>query len=367
MPSIVILCKTLLKGGAEKQALTLSRLLTEKGINIILISWCGTLTDPANLEFIRTHNLRFIGLKGSSLKKISSFLKILKKEQISIVLSYLTNANFISGISKLFIKDLVSIGGIRTEKLPYYKYCFEKLIHNYLNDATVFNNFTGRDKLVLKGFNPQKTHVIHNTIKISADEKIPPGNDNVILISVCRFVKSKDFRTALSAFEKLLHNKPVKKINYLIVGYGPLENDIRQMVVNLNLQNNVEILINPPDVSGIFKKAHIYLSTSLFEGLSNSIMEAMVAGIPIVATDVGDNRYLIKDGFNGFLVPCGNTDLIAEKLEYLVNMDDIRSDFGNNSRSIIEKEYSEEKFLENYFKLFSKLTLPLMVAPSLKL
>jgi glycosyltransferase involved in cell wall biosynthesis len=96
-------------------------------------------------------------------------------------------------------------------------------------------------------------------------------------------------------------------------------------------------------------------------------MEAMVAGIPIVATDVGDNRYLIKDGFNGFLVPCGNTDLIAEKLEYLVNMDDIRSDFGNNSRSIIENEYSEEKFLENYFKLFSRMTLPLMVAPSLKL
>jgi hypothetical protein len=46
MPSIVIFCKTLLKGGAEKQALTLSKLLTEKGINVILISWCGTDTDP---------------------------------------------------------------------------------------------------------------------------------------------------------------------------------------------------------------------------------------------------------------------------------------------------------------------------------
>jgi glycosyltransferase involved in cell wall biosynthesis len=367
MPSIVIFCKTLLKGGAEKQALTLSKLLTEKGMNIILISWCGTHSDPSNLEFIRTNNLRFIGLKGSSIKKLSTFLKILKNEQISIVLSYLTNANFISGISKFFIKDLVSVGGIRTEKLPYYKYCFEKLIHNYLNDATVFNNFTGKEKLVQKGFNPSKIHVIHNTIQIPADERIQPGNDNINLISVCRFVKSKDFRTALSAFKKLLDNKPEKKIKYLIVGYGPLEHDIRQMVVNLNLQNNVEILINPPNVSGIFKKAHIYLSTSLYEGLSNSIMEAMVAGMPIVATDVGDNRYLIKDGINGFLVPCGNTDLIAEKLEYLVNTDDIRSDFGNNSRSIIEKEYSEEKFLENYSKLFSRMTLPLMVAPSIKL
>jgi glycosyltransferase involved in cell wall biosynthesis len=367
MPSVVIFCKTLLKGGAEKQALTLSKLLTEKGINVILISWCGTHTDPSNLGFIRDNNLRFIGLQGNSIKKISSFLKILKKEQITIVLSYLTNANFISGISKFFIKDLVSIGGIRTEKLPYYKYCFEKLMHNHLNDATVFNNFTGMEKLVLKGFNPSKIHVIHNTIQIPAGEKKTSATGDVNIISVCRFVKSKDFRTALGAFKKLIDNKPAKNIKYMIVGYGPLENDIRQMVSNLGLQNSVEILINPPDVAGLYKKSHIYLSTSLYEGLSNSIMEAMVAGIPIVATDVGDNRYLIKDGFNGFLVPCGSADQIAGKLEYLITMDGIRNEFGKNSRSIIENEFSEEKFLENYFKLFSRVTLPLMVTPSLKL
>jgi glycosyltransferase involved in cell wall biosynthesis len=240
-------------------------------------------------------------------------------------------------------------------------------MHNHLNDATVFNNFTGREKLVLRGFNPSKIHVIHNTIHIPPDENQSPGTDDINIISVCRFVNSKDFRTALVAFKKLLDNKPAKMIKYLIVGYGPLENDIRQMVTNLGLQNNVEILINPPNVSGLYKKSHIYLSTSLYEGLSNSIMEAMVAGIPIVATDVGDNRYLIKDSYNGFLVPCGSTDNIAWKLEYLITMDDIRNEYGKNSRFIIENEFSEEKFLENYFKLFSRMTLPLVVAPSLKL
>ena len=90
MPSIVIFCKTLLKGGAEKQALTLSKLLTEKGNKIILISWCGNKIDKYNLDFINSNNIRFIGLSGWSLKKLSNLLKIIREEQIqySSVISY---------------------------------------------------------------------------------------------------------------------------------------------------------------------------------------------------------------------------------------------------------------------------------------
>jgi len=86
-------------------------------------------------------------------------------------------------------------------------------------------------------------------------------------------------------------------------------------------------------------------------------MEAMVAGLPIIATNVGDNRYLIKDAYNGFIVPCGDINLIVEKLQYLTDFENIRNEFGNNSHLIIENEFSEEKLFENYFKLFSKMSL----------
>ena len=367
MTSVVILCKTLLKGGAEKQALTLSKLLSEKGINVILISWSGSQTDSSNLDFVRNNDIRFIALKGSSLKKLNTFLRILKKEQISIILSYLTNANFVAGISKLLNKNLITIGGIRNETLPFHKCCIEKFVHNYLNDGTVFNNFSGKGKLELKGFNPQKIHVIHNTIHLAPADNFPAKSDVINIISVCRFVKFKDLPTAIYAFKKLLDKTPDKIIKYLIVGYGPLESEIRHLVRKLDLQNNVEILVNPPDIARLFKISHIYLSTSRYEGLSNSIMEAMLAGIPIVATDVGDNRFLVKDGYNGFLVPYGETDQIVDKLEYLANMEEIRNEFGRNSYSILENDFSEEKFLENYLKLFSRMSLPLnIVTPSIK-
>jgi glycosyltransferase involved in cell wall biosynthesis len=355
MPSIIIICKTLLKGGAEKQALILSKLLSKKEIDITVINWCGDKIDETNKNFIKNNSLKYIGLKGNPIKKFTDFLGIIKNKRISIVLSYLTLANFIAGISKLFCRKLVTIGGIRTEKLPLYKFFFEKLVHNYLNDATVFNNFSAKNKFERKGFNPKKIYVIHNAIQAPPLGKNNKTEDLIKIISVSRFVKSKDFQTALFSLKQLIEKKRNEKFRYYIVGYGSLESEIRSLISQLNLYNEVEILINPSNIPDILKSCDIYLSTSLYEGLSNSIMEAMVAGLPIIATDVGDNRYMIKDAYNGFIVPCRDINLIVEKLEYLSNSETERKKFGNNSYSIIENEFSEEELLGNYIKLFSKI------------
>jgi glycosyltransferase involved in cell wall biosynthesis len=230
------------------------------------------------------------------------------------------------------------------------------MVHNRLNNVTVFNNYSGKEKFEKRGFNPLKIQVIHNTIHVPIFNKYTNSTEETKIISVCRFVKSKDFRTALYSFKQLVEKNKDKKLKYLIVGYGPLESWIRSLRKELNLENEVEILINPPNIHEILRTCDIYLSTSLYEGLSNSIMEAMVAGLPIVGTDVGDNVYLIKDGFNGFIVPCGDISLIVEKLDYLTKFEEVRSEFGLNSHTIIENDFSEKKFLENYFQLFSKVT-----------
>jgi len=357
MPSIIILCKTLLKGGAEKQALTLSKLLTDKKIKIILINWCGNRIDISNQNYIKNNTISYIGLKGNPLLKLKHFLKIIRNEKISIVLSYLSLANFIVGISKLIHRKLITIGGIRTEKFPYYKFFFERFVHNYLNDGTVFNNFSAKSKFERRGFNAAKIHVIHNSIHVPPLQKDNKAGDEINIVSVCRFVRSKDFQTALYAFKQLVENDRGKKLKYYIVGYGPLENEIRLLVRHLNLDNEVKIVINPPDIPDILKTCDIYLSTSLFEGLSNSIMEAMVAGLPIIATDVGDIHYLVRDAYNGFIVPCGDVDLIVEKLGYLASFQNVRNEYGINSHSIIETEFSEEKFYDDYLNLFSNMSL----------
>jgi glycosyltransferase involved in cell wall biosynthesis len=355
--SILIICKTFAIGGAEKQALILAKLLTEKKIEVIVVNWCGDIIDTRNLSFINENSIRYIGLQGNLIRKFRHFCKIAKQEKITTILSYLTLANFIAGICKLFNRKLLSIGGVRTEKLPLYKFLFEKLTHNYLNDATIFNNYSAKNKFEKKGFNSEKIFVIHNSINIKAFKQKNKPKDEIVIISVSRFVIPKDFHSALYSFKQAIEKNKEKKIKYRIVGYGPLENEIRLLIRHLNLQNDVDILINPPNIPDILTTSDIYLSTSLFEGLSNSIMEAMSAGLPVVATDVGDNRYLIVDSYNGFIVPCKDVSLIAEKLEYLINFEDIRKEYGNNSRLKIVNEFSEERLLEDYIKVLSKSEL----------
>jgi glycosyltransferase involved in cell wall biosynthesis len=358
MPSIIIFCKTLLKGGAEKQAITLSKLLTGNCARIILVNWCGDKIDAANKIFIEENALEYIGLSGNPLTKFIKLQKILRDESISVVLSYLTLANFITGISKLCKRNLITIGGIRTEHFPWYKFIFERFVHNRLNNATVFNNHSAREKFVKRGFKPGKIHVIHNSIQVPVLQRSTKSGSEIRIISVCRFVRSKDFNTALHAFKELTLKISNKKLKYYIVGYGPLENEIRMLTRDLELEDHVVILINPAGIPEILKGCEIYLSTSLFEGLSNSIMEAMAAGLPVVATDVGDTGHLVKNGYNGFIVRCRDINTIVEKLDYLANDENERHDFGNNSYDIIRKEFSELQLIDNYIKLISAITRP---------
>ena len=353
---IAIICKTFLKGGAEKQALILIKLLVERGIDVCLINWYGEKIDQRNLKFIIDNSFRYHPLSGNYLKKLRNFRKILLHEEISIIVSYLTLSNFVSGICKIFNKNIRIIGGIRNEKLPFYKFYFEKLIHNYLNDATVFNNFSGKAKFEKRGFNPEKVYVIQNAIDHTNQQpEFKKTDDDIVIVSVGRFVKQKDYKTALRSFSKVVERNKHKNFEYYIVGYGPLENEVRTLAEQLKIDQKIRIFINPPDINSILKSSDIFLSTSLFEGVSNSIMEAMVAGLPVVATNVGDNSYLIKDGYNGFLVPCKNVDTIVDKLEYLSESVEIRKEFGKNSLEIIETDFSKVKLLNSYLNLFAKL------------
>jgi glycosyltransferase involved in cell wall biosynthesis len=355
MHSVIVFCKTLVKGGAEKQALLLSRLLTEQGIKITLISWCGDKVDETNLEYIKKNSIKYSGLYGNPVNKFIEFKKIINRENVSIILSYLTLANTVAGISKLFNGKLLSIGGIRTEKLPFYKFLFERLLHNRINDATVFNNYSAKDKFERRGFNPEKIFVIHNAINIPVIDIGRRPEGEIRIVSVSRFVKSKDYKTALYSFKKLIGNCPGLNLKYLIVGYGPEEAKIRELASHLNLNNEVKIILNPRNIPELLQGCNIYLSTSLFEGLSNSIMEAMASGLPIVATDAGDNKYLVKDGINGYLTPLKDIDMICERLEFLSKSEDMRMEFGNNSLSIIRDGFTQNNLFDNYSNCFQKI------------
>lgn len=102
------------------------------------------------------------------------------------------------------------------------------------------------------------------------------------------------------------------------------------------------------------RNADIYISTSLFEGTSNSIMEALNWSLPVVATNVGDNDRLVINGENGYLLPVRDVDGFSASLNKLLDSIDLRNKMGVKSNQILRENYSMEVFEKRYLDLIER-------------
>jgi glycosyltransferase involved in cell wall biosynthesis len=124
----------------------------------------------------------------------------------------------------------------------------------------------------------------------------------------------------------------------------------------LGIQDYVELLVAPDNLPQIFDEASVYLSTSLREGLSNSLMEALAAGLPVVATNVGDNKYLVEEGKNGFLTQLGDVKPIVDGLERLLDDENLRQEMGLYGFEKLKAGFSTRSFLNHYLGLLKDQT-----------
>ena len=139
-----------------------------------------------------------------------------------------------------------------------------------------------------------------------------------------------------------------------IIGYGEEEQNIRSWIKEFDVEKYINIYIRPNNVQDIVRDADIYLSTSLFEGTSNSIMEALNWSLPVVATNVGDNNHLVIDGVNGTLHPIGDAKGMAASIARLLNDYELRKEYGLSSNKNLRDNYSMEIFEKRYTKIIEQ-------------
>jgi glycosyltransferase involved in cell wall biosynthesis len=195
----------------------------------------------------------------------------------------------------------------------------------------------------------KNTLVVQNCYVNIAEPLTRTNVARVKVITVGRFVAQKDYTTALLCAAEL--KKKNMQFEYHIVGWGELEGQIRDKVKELALDDVVTIHINPPRIPELLVQSDIYLSTSLFEGTSNAIMEAMDASLPIVATNVGDNNRLVVEQQNGYLHQVGDVPGITESLVTLIKDRGLRNTMGISSNTLLKSNYSVGTFKEKYLEI----------------
>ncbi len=358
--NICLSITSLAVGGAEKQCLLLADALGEVYTVFVVIAK-KMPQFQGHLDFIKEKKLNITFLDGNPLTKISQLTSFLNANKIDVCISYLPADVFYMTIAARRAGIGCIIGGIRNAKMDSRKAKILRFLHNRYLYCSISNSHSGKDFFAKRGFQRDKIKVIPNGIGINLTSLYRDTTDReeLVILSVGRFVDQKDYHTALKSIAHLKNNYTLKQpIKYWIVGYGEKEKEqeIRTWAKDFGLENTIQFFINPSNIPDLYRAADIYLSTSLFEGLSNSIMEAMNFALPIVATDAGDNNKLAKNEINGYLVPLKAVEQIASSLHLLISDDNQRLAMGQASYEYLKNEYSLEVFKQHYLQFLSPLT-----------
>ncbi|MCX2981292.1 TIGR03088 family PEP-CTERM/XrtA system glycosyltransferase [Halieaceae bacterium IMCC14734] len=175
--------------------------------------------------------------------------------------------------------------------------------------------------------------------------------------TVGRLAAIKDQASLLKAVHQLLQAQPALRntISVTLVGDGPLLQELKLLAKELVLDDIVIMAGNRDDIPQLLQQLDLFVLPSLGEGVSNTVLEAMATGLPIIATAVGGNCELVSDGVNGLLTPVCDVNALADALGDLITDADKRQKMGQASLRLVKSGFSWARTVEQYKAVYDAL------------
>jgi glycosyltransferase involved in cell wall biosynthesis len=207
-----------------------------------------------------------------------------------------------------------------------------------------------------------KLAMVHNGIPdIPAEFLAHPQCQPAKLITVARFESPKDYSTLLLALSMLKDHQWTIDL----VGDGPLQPEIRRMAQALGLEHRLRFLGARSDVAGLLAQAHIFVLSTRSEALPYAVLEAMRAGLPVVASNVGGISEAVVDGQTGLVAPPKDATALASHLERLITGPELRTDMGCAARTRVLELFTLDKMLEKTIDIYSDVIAQYQTRPAL--
>jgi len=370
--NVLIVIDSLDGGGAESQVLMLASGLADQGIkvSIFALRGGGELTQQAlNL------NLNIIEGKFENKRDLKSFFlgfiklsKVIKKQKITIVHSFLPLSNFLGSVAgKISGAKLIITSRRGLIKLNYLKKRWRLIdnISNYCSNVITVNSNAIRDEIEKKDYlHFNKITCIHNGLDIkkfnfnhSVRDEIRQSLDinesDFVWIKVANFSVIKGHADLIRAFAKI-DAKYSTKLFLIGKDNGSLE-ELKELVQKLKLQNRIKFLGFQNDVPKILCAMDGYICASHTEGFSNAILEAMASQLPVIATNVGGNPEILLNGKYGLLVNPSDMDEMHNSIINLMTNKSLQEKLKVLSYEQIREKYSKESMINNYINLYKRV------------
>lgn len=212
------------------------------------------------------------------------------------------------------------------------------------------------------GFALERMRVIHNGVDVAEIERADSRGvreefglaaTDLVVGTVARFQETKDLPTLVRAFAQLRQRQPHAKL--LLIGDGAERGRLTALATELGVAADVIITGIRHDVPRLLRALDAFALSSLSEGLPISVLEALAAGLPVVATGVGMLPELLREGENGFLVAPGDFATLAGRLELLATERNLAHRLGAAGKQTVERDYSLAAMLRRYEELYLSL------------
>lgn len=194
--------------------------------------------------------------------------------------------------------------------------------------------------------------LITNQERLKIRQEIMNSDRGILLISAGRFSVSKNFGDLIRAFELIHNDFPESRL--VLAGDGKTMRSMQDLAANLHLTEFIKFLGQRNDVPRLLAASDLFLSSSIEEGMPLVILEALVAGLPVVATEVGDIPRLITDDF-GILVPPRQPPKIADAVIELLKDRPRMNRLGENSRIYAKQNIASKTWMAKYLDLYAEV------------
>ena len=367
---IGLLVNSMMSGGAEQVILNLASGLANLGITVDLVllerrgEHLSKLPDNVNLVAIDARS-PVTGLIG--------MLRYILTSRPDALLSALTKSNILALMSKLVFRKTLrvalrfdsfasstrysEVSGLTAVKSAVGLWVLKSLLP--LADSLIgVSNGVANDLRHLTPRLSDRITVINNPlvssdhiVRAEADVDHPWFNDEEIqvVLTVGRLVPVKDHRTLLEAFAIVRESRPSARL--VLMGDGPEKNSLVTLAERLNVGRYLSIIRYHPNPFAYMSKSSVVVLSSLYEGLSNVLVESLASGAPVVSTDCESGpREVLEGGEFGALVPVGDAKAMARAILHVLD-NPVSSDRIDAARSAMFERFSFERSIDEHLKL----------------
>ena len=336
--NIAFVLPSLGMGGAERVASELANEFVKNGINtsIILLDnneICYELDENIDIHFIEyDKNQNTI---KRNLQRIKKLRNLLVEKQIDSVISFVTSADFLAVLATRNIKTKVYVSE-RSDPSKSSKKI--SMIRNFLYkraDGVIFQTKEAMEYFPKKI--QKKGKIIWNPVKSNLPRWDSVNEHKKVIVTACRLEESKNIPMLIDAFEKV--KKIHKDYELVIFGNGAEKDNIQAKIKQLGLEESVFLKGRNNHWHDEAIQFSIFVLSSNYEGMSNSLLEALAMGIPVISTDhpVGGAREVIRNQENGFLIKVNDTDELYTRLIELIENENLQKKFSNESKKVIQE------------------------------